>query len=197
MSVTLWCLNLQYWDLRCAWVPLHFYFQGFHTSSTLFEPIHFKAPRPHSMSVGWNFSCIWLCKSYICYSCSRKNNFWSLSGDREKNTSKHMEIGESQDLMPTCYSHWKAIGSCPHLLLLWFFCFACPWVDNCSFMWMQAESVFYKRGEVSSILCYVTYWVCQGKVVPCKTDKGTAICSLWHHDKDGDSESADFCRYYH
>lgn len=107
-----------------------------------------------------------------------------------------MEIGMSQDLMPTRYSHWKATGSCPHLLLLWLFSSACPWVDNCVSLCECKQSLCFIK-EVSRILCCVTYWVCHGKVVPCKTDKGTAICSLRHHDKYGDSESADICRYYH
>lgn len=112
----------------------------------------------------------------------------------------------------TPLSKWRLVGYrtwCQHVTLTrkplgpvhtsycYDFSSACPWVNKlCSFMWMQAESVFYKR-EVSSTLCCVTHWVCQGKVVPCKADKGTAIGSLRHHDKDGDSESADLCRYCH
>lgn len=32
-------------------------------------------------------------------------------------------------------------------------------------------------------------------LVPCKTDKGTTICSLKHHDEDGDAEPTDIFRY--
>lgn len=42
-------------DLRHAWIPLHFYIEGFNTSSTLFEPIYCAAPPAHSMSVGLGF----------------------------------------------------------------------------------------------------------------------------------------------
>lgn len=197
-SVTFWWLKpkLQHWDLRCAWILLHLYFQGFHTSSTLFEPIHCRALRALSMSVVWSFFLDLTVKATFAIHAQEK----AISGPCQGTGRK------------TPLSKWRLVGYrtwCQHVTLTgkplgpvhtsycYDFSSACPWVNKlCSFMWMQAESVFYKR-EVSSTLCCVTHWVCQGKVVPCKADKGTAIGSLRHHDKDGDSESADLCRYCH
>lgn len=55
------------------------------------------------------------------------------------------------------------------------------------------ESVLYRTRQ-HLVLCSLPGL--SGEMVPCKTDKGTTICFLWHHDKDGDNEFTDFFRYH-
>lgn len=86
-SVTFWWLKLklQHWDLRCAWILLHFYFQGFHTSSTLFEPILCRALRALSMSVVWSFFLdLTVLKLHLLFMLKKKQFLVLVRGQGEK-----------------------------------------------------------------------------------------------------------------